>query len=203
MNPAYRVALICGALPLLTGVSIFLLWLVTRWEWLMFAGVFTLYGGLAVFCIGALALARFCWLAFRTPEQPRRRLWLSTLGCAALLLSNFPVAVGIVSSVLQIETRYTVTVRNGSPQPLSGVRVFGGGCEADFGTIPPGGSVRRSFWIQHDDQLEFRALSGATMHAETIDGYVTNSLGGNTTVVLNPDATVSVSNRAAQRRAMD
>jgi hypothetical protein len=203
MNRSYRLALICGALPLLGGISIFLLWLISRWEWLMLAGVFTLYGGVAVFCVGVFALARFCWSAFRTPELPRQRLWLSTLGCAALLLSNFPVAGGIIYGALRIETQYTVMVRNGSQHPLNGVRVFGGGCEADFGTIPPGGSVRRSFWIQHDDQLEFRAVSGATMHAETIDGYVTNSLGGHTTVVLNPDATVSVSNRDAGRRAMD
>ncbi len=197
MNFSYRAALICGALPLLAGVSIFLLWLVSRWEWLMVAGIFTLYGGVAVFCIGTFALARFCWLAFRTPELPRRRLWLSTLGCATLLLSNFAVAGGIIYSAIRIESRYTVVVRNNSQQPLSGVRVFGGGCEADFGTIPPGGSVRRSFWSQKDDQLEFRAVTGATTHAETIDGYITGGIGGHTTVILNPDATISVSQKGS------
>lgn len=197
MNRAYRIALICGALPLLVGVSLFLLWLIARWDWLMIAGIFTLYGGVAIFFIGAIALARFCWLAFRSPELPRRRLWLSTLGCAALLLSNFAVAGGITASVIAIETRYTVIVHNTSQQPLSGVRVFGGGCEADFGTIPPGGVVRRSFWIQHDGELEFRAVSGATTHSKTIDGYVTNNMGGHTTVTINPDGTISVSNKNA------
>lgn len=197
MNRAYRVALICGALPLLVGVLIFLVWLITRWDWLMMAGIFTLYGGVAVFFIGAIALVRFFWLAVRTPELPRRGLWLSTLGCAALLLSNFAVAGGITASVIAIETRYTVVVHNTSRQPLSGVRVFGGGCEADFGTIPPGGIVRRSFWIQHDGELEFRAVSGATTHSESIDGYVTNSMGGYTTVTINPDDTISVSNNHA------
>ena len=73
MNRVYRVALICGAAPLLIGVSIFILWLITRWDWLMMAGIFTLYGGVAIFVVGVLALARFCWLAFRTPGFPRRR----------------------------------------------------------------------------------------------------------------------------------
>src|SRR5437773_2930664 len=110
MNRAYRVAVICGALPLVVGVSIFLLWLITGWDWLMMAGIFTLYGGVAIFVIGAVALARFCWLACRTPEQPRRRLWPSTLGCATLLLSNFAVAGGFTATVIVIETRYTVIV---------------------------------------------------------------------------------------------
>jgi len=197
MNRAYRVALICGALPLLVGVSIFLLWLITRWDWLMMAGIFTLYGGVAVFFIGSIALARFCWLAFRMPELPRRRLWLSTLGCGTLLLSNFAVAGGITASVIAIETHYTVIVHNTSQQPLSGVRVFGGGCEADFGTIPSGGVVRRSFWIQHDGELEFRAVSGATTYSKIIDGYVTNSMGDHTTVTINPDGTISVFNKNA------
>jgi hypothetical protein len=132
----------------------------------MFTGIFTLYGGVAVFAIGAGALGRFCWLAFRTAEFPRRRLWMMALACAALLLANFAVAGGIIAAVVAIETRYTVIVHNASDQPLSKVRVFGGGCEAEFGSIPPGGVVRRSFWIQHDGALEAHAVSGAATHTK-------------------------------------
>ena len=60
MNRAYRVALICGAIPFLVGVSIFMLWLIMRWGGLMMAGIYTLYGGVAIFLVGVLALARFC-----------------------------------------------------------------------------------------------------------------------------------------------
>ena len=197
MNRAYRLALVCGAFPLLIGVSIFVLWLITRWDWLMMAGICTLYGGVAIFLVGVLAIARFCWLAFRTPNLPRRRLWLSTLACAGLLLLNFPVAGGITAAAIAIETRYTVVVHNGSQQPLDGVRVFGGGCDESLGSIPPGGIARQSFWIQHDGELKFRALSGTTIHAKTIDGYVTNGMGGHTTVTINPDGTISVSNNDA------
>lgn len=194
MNRAYRVALICGASPLLVGVSVFLLWLVTRWDWLMAAGMLTLYGGVAIFLVGALALARFCWLAFRSPDPRGRRPWLSALACAGLLLVNVPVAGGIVAAAIAIETRYTVVVHNTSPQPLESVRVFGGGCDESLGSIPPGGFARRSFWIQRDGELRFRALRGAVIHTKTIDGYVTNNMGGHTTVTVHPDGTVSVSN---------
>ena len=197
MNRAFRVALICGVLPLLFGVSIFLLWLVTRWDWLEMAGVFTLFGGVALFLVGAIALARFCWRSHRSPERPQKRLWLSTLGCAALLLSNFPIAGGIIATVIAITTLHTVVIHNASQQSLTGVRVFGGGCEEDFGSIPPGGIVRRSFWIQHDGTLEFCAVSGATTHTKTIDGYVTKRIGGHATVTINADGTISVAKKNA------
>ena len=32
MTLAYRIVLICWALPLIAGVAIFVLWLLTRWE---------------------------------------------------------------------------------------------------------------------------------------------------------------------------
>lgn len=192
MRRAYRIALFCGALPLVVGVSIFLLWLITRWNWLMMAGLFTLYGGVAISFIGIVSLALFCWLAYRAPERPRR-LWISTFACAALLFSHFPAAAGIIATVIAIETRYTVVVHNASQQPLGDVRVFGGGCVANFGTIPPGSVARRSFWIQGDGELKIRAVSGTTAHAKVIDGYVTQYRGGRTTVTINSDGSISVS----------
>ncbi len=187
MNRSYRVALICGAFPLLIGISIFTFWLITRWSWLELAGIYTLYGGAAIFLVGVFALARYCWLAFRTPNIPRRHLWFSTLACAGLLLLNFPVAGGITVAAIAIETRYTVVVHNASDQSLESVRVFGGGCDEPFGTIPPGGIVRQSFWIEHDGELKFSAIS----YAKIIDGYVTHGSGGHTTVTINSDGTIS------------
>ncbi|SIO67317.1 hypothetical protein SAMN05444166_8332 [Singulisphaera sp. GP187] len=43
MSPYYKISLICGATPLFVGIAIFLLWLITRWDWLMAAGLLTLY----------------------------------------------------------------------------------------------------------------------------------------------------------------
>jgi hypothetical protein len=195
MSRTYRIATICGATPLLVGVVIFLLWLVTRWDWLMAAGMFTIYGGVAMLLFGAIALVRFCWLALGTPDFPRRRLWVSAVWCAALLLSNFPVAAAIVVGAVSIETRYVVTVHNSSSRPLTDVRVSGGGCEVDFGTVAPGVTVRRSFWVRCDGTLVFHAASGFTRYNETIDGYVTNGMGGNASVTVGPEGTISVADK--------
>lgn len=158
----------------------------------MIAGVATLYGGVAAFFVGAVSLARVCWLALRSPDVPRRRHLMPILACRALLLANFAVAGGIIATVIALETRYVVIIRNDSQQVLSGIRVRGGGCEADLGAIPPSGATRRSLWIQQDGSLEFLAASGTTALTHTIDGYVTNGMGGQTAVVINRDASISV-----------
>jgi hypothetical protein len=192
MNHAYRIALTCGVTPLPVDVSIFFLWLIPRWEWVAIAGAAALYGGVAAFFVGAVALARVCWLAFRSPNIPRKRHVLAILACSALLLANFAVAGGIIAAVIAIKTRYVVIIQNDSKHVLSGIRVRGGGCEADLGAIPPNGATRHSLWIQQDGSLEFLAVSGTTALTHTIDGYVTNGTGGRTTVVINRDACISV-----------
>lgn len=190
--------MLSGLLPLLIGVSLFVLWIVTRRDWLMVGGFVTLYGGLVSFFIGAIALARYCWAASRLVDPPRRRWVPSALACAALLLSNLPVAGGIVAAVIAISTCYSVVVHNASQQAISDVRVYGGGCEANLGTIPPGGLARRLFWIQRDGELAFRAVSSSTTHHMIIDGYVTNGMGGRTEVVVEPNGSITVSNASAE-----
>ena len=193
MNGAYRVALFCAAFPLLVGISIFVLWLTTRWDWLMVAGWFTICGGLVFFFVGLASLGCYCGLALRKADESRRHIWLSSIACAGLLLSNIPIAAGITTAAVAILTRYTVVIHNDARQAMDDVRVFGGGCEAAFGTIPPGATAQRSFWIRQDGTLEFEAASGATTYAKTIDGYVTNGMGRRTEVTINPDGTIAVS----------
>ena len=62
MNRAYRIALICGVVPLTVGIFIFILWLVTRWDWLETAGLITIVGGCASFPVGMMALGYYCWI---------------------------------------------------------------------------------------------------------------------------------------------
>jgi hypothetical protein len=201
LNRAYLVATICGAAPLVLGTAIFIAWLVTRRDWLTIAGFALLYCGLVVFAAGVIALARFCWVALRTPGIPRRAVWLSTFGCAALLLANFPVAGGIIWAANTIATRYTVVVHNASSQRLDGVRVFGGGCDASYGSIPPGGTARRSFWIRQGGVLDFRASSGNNALGGTIDDYLTR-YGGHRTVTVQADQTISIAREAPNQLAL-
>ena len=193
MRSARRVALLCGGIPLVAGVAIFLLWLMTSWQWLMFAGFATLYGGLGFFAIGSIALARYYWLAARASDVSHRLLWRSMLCYGGLLLVNFPVAGGIIAAVYAIESRYVVVIHNASQVPLTQARVSGGGCEISFETIPPGQVAQRSFWIKTDGQLRFQGISGDKIHSQIIDDYVTNNQGDRRTITISSDGTLSVS----------
>ncbi len=196
MNRTYRAAVFCGATPLVTGVSIFILWIITRWEWLILAGLLTLFGGPIVFVFGILALAQYYQSAMRSTELNKRDVSLATLGCLGLLLSNFLVAAGIMIAVEAIQTCYIVAVENQSRQSLTEVHVSGGGCDADLGTILPGETSRGSFWIRHDDELTFHANSGQLALSEKIDGYVTHGVGGHTIVTIQPSQTITVTKGA-------
>jgi len=189
---SYRAALVCGAAPLLTGISIFLLWLVTRWDSLMLAGLHTIYAGLAAFAVGCIALTIYLWRAFRSPDADQRRVRNATLACGGLLLVNFPVAFGIVAAVIDIESRYTVVIHNDSGQPLEDVRVFGGGCDKSLGSIAPGDTVRRRLRFDTDGELRLHATIGTTDIDEVIDGYITRDIGGRPTVTVEPGGAVSV-----------
>jgi hypothetical protein len=192
MRRAYQIALFCGAFPLTCGTLVFLLWLVTRWDWLMTAGIVTIIGGLQVFLIGNIALAWYRGLALRSPEVTPRQLRFRTLAAVGLLLSNFPLAVGYAVAANAVITCHTVVVHNASRQPLDNVRVVGGGCDVGFGKVQPGESIRRAFWIRRKGELVLIADFGGSRHTEMVDGYVSSDIGGSKEVTVNSNGTIGV-----------
>lgn len=192
MTTSYRIARLCGLLPLLAGVTIFLLWLVTDNDVFMVAGILTMYAGTIVVVFGLVVLARFYWKASVDTEIPRRKLKLSTALCAALLLINFPAAVGLSIIAIWLKTEYSITIHNASSAILHDVRVVGGGEEAWFGTLSPGENTQNSIWISTDGTLRISAVREGDTISGVIDDYVTNNMGGNTHVTIHPDKTISV-----------
>ena len=113
---SYRVAVACGAIPLVTGIGVFLLWVPTRWEFFVAAGIVTIGAGLVLFTIGVITLGYFVWTSWRAGQIARARMWRLTLACGALLLVNFPVCAAIGMAVSVISSLYTVTITNESPR---------------------------------------------------------------------------------------
>jgi hypothetical protein len=111
MNRAYRIALFCGACPLVVGVSVFLLWMAFHWDWLMDAGIWTIVGGILLFMVGAISLIVSHQGEMKAAKITCGKVWRSTLLCAGLLLSNFLVArviVGVVDDILGITKNHGV-----------------------------------------------------------------------------------------------
>ena len=195
MNRWLRCAVVCGAAPLAVGVAVFLVWLLTRWNWLMFAGILTIYGGLAVVAVGAASLVVFVWKSLRAGQLHRKLVTQRALAVGGLLLLNFAVAAAMVASVIYIETRYIVTVVNHSSVEVRSFVVSGGGVTIDVGTLAPGSEARRVFFIEHDGVLKGEGMQDGRRVEGIIEGYVTNSMGGNKLVKITPDGTLDVTDK--------
>jgi hypothetical protein len=186
----YRAALLCGALPLLTGISVFSLWAITRWSWLGEVGIYTILGGLLLFVLGTGMLLAFWRESRRSPAYSQRQLWLRTLVAASLLLSNFPAAAAILGGTGYLAMRYVLVVENTSPLPFRDARMSGGGNTLELGTIPPGGSVRRSFSAREEGSLELSGTWGEEKRVEIFD-YVSPGLGDLRRVKIRPDGVIA------------
>ena len=172
MEALHRVATACAKIPMLTGVSIFLLWLILRQEGLTLLGAIIILLGLALLPIGLLALAGYYWMGTKQSDVSAQQLRSSTLKGVGLLLSNFLVAGAIIAAVLAIACRYTVIVHNDSPRALDHVRVHGAGVDLMLGTIQPGATVERTFCIGQEGEIIFEAASGSAAYSKVLSGYV-------------------------------
>jgi hypothetical protein len=199
MRTSLKAALVLGATPLVIGLAIFALWVLTRAEWLMGTGIVTMYGGVAVIVGAAVCLASYVWRSWRSRSVARGRLAWQTIGVLVLLLANFVAAGAAVFGAVMIEARYTVSVSNQSNVPLESARVEGGGVNMDLGIIAPGATIKRSFWIEHDGELVLNGMHGSRKVEASIDGYVTNNIGGDKLVVVEADGTVNVKDRRAKK----
>lgn len=185
----YRFACLCGAIPLIAGVSIFLLWLATGWDWLVSAGVLTICFGIALVMVGFLSLSVYTWRGPGEANASRGNFVWKTLACAILLVANFPAAAAIVVGVLTIETCYAVWIHNDTGAALVGVRLQGGGCDVTVGSIPDGEVVGKWLWFDHDGRLEMRATLRGSEVSGVLDDDVSGKIGGTRKVRVRQDGT--------------
>lgn len=188
----YYFALACGVFPLTVGSLIYFAWRITRWDWLPAAGLITVFVGFAFFCVGLISLALFTYRRYRRGDSPAGRLEVQAiLGLAALLI-NFPVAAIYAHSAIRLMTQYYLNVVNESKAPIDRFVLHGPNVNFDLAPIPAGGHVIRSFRFRGDGTLTFEASQQQHSFRGEIEGYVTGSMGGSTTLTIRPDRTVSI-----------
>jgi len=195
MRTSLKCALVFGVAPLASGIAIFLAWVLSRADWLMMAGIITIYVGVCSVAVGAVCLAIYLWKSWRSRTVLRRRLLWHAIAILALYAANFVGASAAVAGVFFLESRYTVSVVNESNIPLQAAKLEGGGVEVSLGDMPSGVTVKRSFFIEHDGELVLTGIHGTRRIEATVDGYVTNSLGGDKIVVLSGIGVVNTSDR--------
>jgi hypothetical protein len=186
-------ALVCGALPLVLGTSVFVFWLFTGWTIFEIAGAMVLVCGPIVFLLGICFLLGYLLTTYANGRKPA---WLAVVVAAIVLLSNFPAAAAIIMAVGHIESRYTVTIRNASQEPFTDVRLAGGGLDESLGTIAPGQTATRDLWFAADGRLDLTARLGNAPVSAAVEGYVTPGMGGRAEVIVESADTVRVSTRS-------
>jgi hypothetical protein len=90
----YRAALFCGAAPLLAGLSILLLWIVTRAEILAAAGLWCILLGTGSVVLGIMLL-----ILWSQTLDSGFSYWKRQVVAILLLLINFPAAAGTIALV--------------------------------------------------------------------------------------------------------
>lgn len=186
MKLAYRLALLCGLLPLSVGSLIFSLWLVLRSNTLMFAGIFTIYAGVLLSIVGLLALAVYLWRALRQADLPRRQIIRASLLGFGLILANYVLAAAFVLLADTLMSRYTLHLHNASGQPISAVRLIGQSCSHDFGSLPPDARVTHRCRLQHEGSLSLHWEAAGGAHEALVEGYVIPSQGKQRALRITP-----------------
>ncbi len=195
MPLSYRIAFFCGALPLCSGVSVFALWCLTRWDWLVLAGFWVIGVGLIFVMVGLTALLRFWTLSGKAASHSQSHNRWATAICLATLLSNFPAAIAIVVAVSLILRMSTVFVRNETAHTVNQVRVFGGGVDEWIGAVRPGEVAEESFWIWEEGVLELSIQRAGVTENEVLIEQVDEISAARTTVTIHSDGSISADSK--------
>lgn len=192
MSRLYKFILFCGLLPLCVGVGVFLLWLVTRQDLLVLAGLVTCVAGCVLVSIGGLCLIVDVCREWKLGRIPRKRLLLRSLLAGGVLLVNFPAAAFVFDAAFHFDSRCEVSISNQGSAALTDVALKGGGVHEVIGEIPVGDTVVRRFWVGTDGALSMSAKQGQNKLAHTVEAYVTNGLGFRSLVIVEDNGRIEV-----------
>ncbi|MEY4567474.1 MAG: hypothetical protein RLY14_2444 [Planctomycetota bacterium] len=191
MSKMDRLALVCGLVPLSSGIAVFLLWLGSRWEILKLAGVFVILAGIVCIFVGATAMV-FSLKKSRVQGNPIRKHLPKWILLIAVFLSNFLAAGGIIATVLNIESRYTIRIVNQSNQELSAITISGGGCLIEVPNLPAGVTTTQHLYFKQDGSLTIKANADDRKLDVVIEGYITNGMGGFAKVTVNENKQILI-----------
>ena len=188
----YWAAVACGVIALGGGVGIFLLWFVSRWTVWMVAGMAWLKVGLLLFAFGCVFLLIFILTTWEHAGISRRRRNGASLAAGAVLVSCFPVALGIVAAVHVLLSMCVVHIHNRSSAPLEDISFVGYNNTYEMHDVrAERRRTCRLYYPGEGDVVLHATLRGKPVEA-MVFGYVTTGMGGQARVVVYDDGSVNV-----------
>lgn len=165
MNGLYKFAKACALIPIFVGIVALIVGLFDQNEGGSNLGaIATAFLGLGLLPLGLLSIIGYYWKS----ELPRQQIKSNTLKAVGL----FFVAGAVVAGLLALAGRYTVEIQNATQHPLNNVRILGAGVDVEIGTIKPGETASRSFFIRQDGVLRIEAASAERNYSQEFSGYV-------------------------------
>jgi len=168
----YYIAISCGLFPLIVGTTIFVSWLLTGARWLMLAGLYNLGIGILLFIIGFMSVVLI--IAYNRFEK--RNLFAKTIIPLVLLLSNFPAAATILSTVEYLEKSHMVYVQNNMSEPIDKI-VFTDPANHQFviDDLDPHTKVTKRFLFRGEGTVNYRIQDDSIQKSGMLIGYITNA----------------------------
>jgi hypothetical protein len=169
---ARRIAFACALIPLLAGVLTFALWVATRATFLIFTGLWILPLGLVLFLVGCLCVGMYVTSCRRARVAVNRG---SVVLAFALLICNFPIAIGLMVAASNLTRRVDIVVINGGTQPIDAVTIytFGRSRSVQIGDVAPGSKQSHRLDVSDGPDVEVEVTQGGAALPPTKWGSLT------------------------------
>lgn len=187
-----KIAIACGAIPLIAGTAIYFTWRVTRWESLELFGLLNIFVGLALFVVGVGCLLRQTLQGESSKEQQPHSARLQSSVVACLLLVNFPAALVYGISAIDVMSRTTIRIVNESGREFDAISFQGAGVDKRVGPMSPRDYERIYVRASCEGGIEFVASQGGREIKGELIGYVAG--GEDITLRFLPDGKFEVGN---------
>ena len=180
MNKKYRNNILhlamkyCWLIPLIFGITVFFVWVITRNDIFLFPAMMIFVSGLLLSFLGIIISLIKINISKKNKQKSE---FLIALKYLILNIINFPLAIIIAIGWFTLLQTYTVTIHNDTNQILENCLIEGGGIHKELGDIDPNKKKLSLFLIKQDGKLLLKYKSNQIFHEEVISGYVTNGMG--------------------------
>lgn len=170
-------------------------WLALDADWLVVAGLLTVYAGLVLFAIGFLCLILSTSLKSAERRPTRREIWVA----GAALGANFPVAAAYMTFAYALLSANFVTVNNAAKAALSEVTFIDSTGKAHAMPDVPNNAI-------HSDCLDFSGEGevvytmrlGGQQRAGILIYYLATPLGSQATVQVSETGILSANQQTGR-----
>ena len=186
----WKWALACWALPLVVGLVVAAAYALNGSALLLSIGAAVIMVG-PLFTIVGIVLAVLDALAAR--QAKATRWWLPALGITALLLSNSPVALGLVMATEHLDETLTVVVDNQSSSSVEGIDLQTPTERFEVNDVPPNQRSKQRFHLEGEGNVTYALQVNTDEHTGIAVDYFTGGMAvGSVTLVIQPSGEVQV-----------